>query len=98
MLYLYELSYTVHHGSIDKDRLIEELKDRGLINSVLVEDQQTFVQIISKNSDTLVSKIIKQVFEYLIPSSSTVTFHLSKFEKGSTQDYEFLDGWWRRIK
>lgn len=98
MFYLYELSYTVHGESVDIDELIEELKDSGLRKCYLVEDQQTLIQIFSKKSSMQVVGIIKKIFEELVPNSPKIRFHLSKFEKGSTQDYEFCDCGWQQIK
>lgn len=95
---MYELSYTVHGESVDIDELIEELKNCGLRNSYLVEDQQTLIQIVSRKSSMQVVRIIKKIFEELAPDSPKIRFHLSKFEKGSTQNYEFSNCGWQQIK
>lgn len=94
MLYLYELSYTVHPESIDKDDLIEELNNQGLRNCSDVNDQQTLIQISTKYGISDVAEAIKCSFEELALDDTEITFHLVKVMKDSIRDYEFSDGSW----
>lgn len=97
MLYLYELSYTVHSESVDIDELIEELNNQGLQDCSTVDDQQTLIQISSKYQINDVVEIIKRSFKELTSDDAEITFHLTKVRRYLVANYEFVDGSWFRL-